>query len=66
MRSIARKLGVANLLEGRVRKAGNELRITAQLIRASDGAHLWSEPYDRKLKDIFECRVRSRRRWRRR
>jgi len=54
MRSIAAKLGVANLLEGSVRKAGEELRITAQLIRASDGVHLWSEIYDRKVNDIFK------------
>jgi TolB-like protein len=54
MRSIATKLGVANLLEGSVRKAEGELRITAQLIRASDGVHLWSEIYDRKLADIFK------------
>ncbi len=43
MRSIAKALGVANLLEGSVRKADMELRVTAQLIRASDGVHLWSE-----------------------
>jgi TolB-like protein/Flp pilus assembly protein TadD len=54
MRSIATKLGVANLLEGSVRKSGGELRITAQLIRASDGVDLWSESYDRKLTDIFK------------
>jgi len=54
MRSIATKLGVANLLEGSVRKAGGQLRITAQLIRASDGVHLWSETYDRKPNDIFK------------
>jgi adenylate cyclase len=54
MRSIALKLGVANLLEGSVRKSGDELRITAQLIRALDGVHLWSEIYDRKLTDIFK------------
>jgi len=54
MRSIAAKLGVANLLEGSVRKAGNELRITAQLIRASDGTHLWSQTYDRSLADVFK------------
>lgn len=54
MRSIAAKLGVAKLLEGSVRKAGTELRITAQLIRASDGAHLWSQTYERKLTDIFK------------
>jgi tetratricopeptide (TPR) repeat protein len=50
---IAEVLGVAHVLEGSVRKAGNALRITAQLIRASDGFHLWSETYDRELKDIF-------------
>jgi TolB-like protein len=54
MRTIATKLGVANLLEGSVRKSGNTLRITVQLIRASDGVHLWSETYDRKLTDIFK------------
>jgi serine/threonine protein kinase len=54
VRSIADKLGVAHLLEGSVRKAGHELRITTQLIRASDGAHLWSETYDRNLDDIFK------------
>ncbi len=54
VRSIAGKLGVANLLEGSVRKAGPELRITAQLIRASDGSHLWSQTYDRSLVDIFK------------
>ena len=54
MRTIAAKLGVANLLEGSVRKAGTDLRITAQLIRASDGVHLWSESYERKLTDIFK------------
>jgi serine/threonine-protein kinase len=54
MRTIAAKLGVANLLEGSVRQAGGTLRITAQLIRASDGAHRWSQIYDRKLNDIFK------------
>jgi adenylate cyclase len=54
MRTIATKLGVANLLEGSVRKAGSTLRITAQLIRASDGVHLWSQIYNRKLNDIFK------------
>lgn len=54
IRTIAEKLGVANVLEGSVRKAGEELRVTAQLIRASDGTHLWSESYDRGLKDIFK------------
>jgi serine/threonine-protein kinase len=53
LRTIARKLGVANILEGSVRKAGNKIRITAQLVKAEDGFHLWSETYDRTLDDIF-------------
>jgi len=53
LRDIGQKLGVATLLEGSVRKAGNRVRITAQLIKASDGFHLWSETYDRVLDDIF-------------
>jgi TolB-like protein len=54
IRTIARTLGVANLLEGSVRKAGNQLRITAQLIRAVDGVDLWSESYERQLTDVFK------------
>ena len=50
---IARKLNVANVLEGSVRKSGDTLRITAQLIRASDSSHLWSQTYDRKMTDVF-------------
>ena len=50
---IARLLNVAHVLEGSVRKAGNEVRITAQLIRADDGYHVWSETWDRMLDDIF-------------
>ena len=50
---IARQLHVAHLLEGSVRKSGNQVRITAQLIHAADGFHMWSETYDRKLDDIF-------------
>ena len=50
---IARTLHVANVLEGSVRKSGDTVRITAQLIRAGDGTHLWSQTYDRKLDDIF-------------
>ena len=53
LRDIGQKLGVATLLEGSVRKAGNRVRITAQLIKAADGFHLWSETYDRVLDDIF-------------
>jgi TolB-like protein/tetratricopeptide (TPR) repeat protein len=54
MRTIAAALGVAHLLEGSVRKAGTAMRITAQLIRASDGVHLWSQTYDRRLTDVFK------------
>ncbi len=54
LRSIAEKLGVAHLLEGSVRKDGNKIRVTAQLIKATDGSHLWSETYDRDLKGIFK------------
>ena len=53
MPSIASKLGVRYVLEGSVRRAGNRVRITAQLIDASSDAHLWSETYDRELEDIF-------------
>jgi TolB-like protein/Flp pilus assembly protein TadD len=51
---IGRQLHVANVLEGSVRKSGDRVRITAQLIRAGEGFHLWSETYDRKLDDIFK------------
>src|ERR1017187_6073643 len=50
---IADELGVQHILEGSVRKGGNRIRITAQLIGAADGFHLWSERYDRELTDIF-------------
>jgi len=53
IREIGKKLDVGKLLEGSVRKAGNKLRITAQLINVSDGYHLWSERYDRELDDVF-------------
>ncbi len=51
--TVAKKLGVAHILEGSVRKAGNRVRITAQLIEAGNDVHLWSETYERKLDDIF-------------
>ena len=54
IRDIAIKLNVDKILEGSVRKSGNRVRITAQLINAADGYHLWSENYDRNLTDIFE------------
>jgi len=50
---IAKKLNVAHVLEGSIRKSGNTIRITTQLIRTSDSTHLWSESYDRPLDDIF-------------
>jgi TolB-like protein len=54
MRVIGEKLGVANLLEGSVRKDGRQLRITTQLINSSTGAHLWSRTYDRELSKVFD------------
>ncbi len=54
IRDIGIQLNVDKLLEGSVRKAGNRVRITAQLINAADGYHIWSETYDRDLTDIFE------------
>jgi serine/threonine protein kinase/Tfp pilus assembly protein PilF len=53
LRVIGQKLDVANILEGSVRKEGNKVRITAQLIQTSDGSHLWSDTYDRELNDVF-------------
>ena len=53
VRQVGRELGVRYVLEGSVRKAGNRVRITAQLIDASDGHHVWAERYDRALEDIF-------------
>ena len=54
VRQIGQKLGVATVLEGSVRKAGNRVRITAQLIKTADGYHIWSETYDSDLDDIFK------------
>jgi len=53
MREIAQRLNVGTLLEGSIRKDGNRLRITVQLIRAEDNSHIWSERFDRNLEDIF-------------
>jgi TolB-like protein/Tfp pilus assembly protein PilF len=53
LRVIGEQLGVAHVLEGSVRKQGDRVRITAQLVKADDGFHLWSETYDRKLDDVF-------------
>jgi adenylate cyclase len=54
VREIGTKLGVANILEGTVRRAGKKVRINVQLINTADGYHTWSEVYDRELEDIFE------------
>ena len=53
-REIGDRLGVDTLLEGSVRMAGNQLRIMAQLIDVADGCHIWSQRFDRELRDIFE------------
>jgi serine/threonine-protein kinase len=53
IRRIAESLGVSNILEGSVRRAGNRIRVVAQLINAVDGYHVWSERYDRELTDVF-------------
>jgi TolB-like protein len=53
IREIGRKLDVRTVLEGSIRKVGNQLRVTAQLINIADGYHLWSDTYDRKLNDVF-------------
>lgn len=53
IREIGRKLGVETLLEGSIRKAGDRIRITAQLIKVEDGSHLWSDHFDREARDVF-------------
>jgi len=58
LRTVARSLSVAHVLEGSVRKQGDKVRITAQLIQADDGYHLWSETYDGDLKDVFALQER--------
>jgi TolB-like protein/Tfp pilus assembly protein PilF len=52
--TIARRLMVGNVLEGSVRRVGDQVRITVQLVRADNGYHLWSETYDRKVDDVFK------------
>ena len=54
VKRVAQELGVRYVLEGSVRKAGNRIRVTAQLIDAATGLHVWAERYDRKLEDIFD------------
>jgi TolB-like protein/class 3 adenylate cyclase/Tfp pilus assembly protein PilF len=58
LRTIGKALAVAHVLEGSVRKQGDKVRITAQLIQAEDGYHLWSETYDGDLSDVFELQER--------
>jgi TolB-like protein len=58
IQDIGRELNVAYVLEGSVRKQGDRVRITAQLIKSSDGFHIWSETYDGELSDIFELQDR--------
>jgi TolB-like protein/predicted Ser/Thr protein kinase len=53
VREVGNKLDVGTVLEGSVRKAGNKLRITAQLVNVADGYHIWSERYDREMEDVF-------------
>jgi len=54
IREIGRILDVETLLEGSIRKYGNRVRITAQLVKGADGSHIWSERYDRNMKDVFD------------
>lgn len=54
LREIARQLGVANILEGSVQKASDQVRISVQLINALNDSHMWAETYDRKLSDVFQ------------
>ena len=53
LRQVGREIGVRHVLEGSVRRGGNRVRITAQLVDAANGAHLWAERFDRDLADIF-------------
>ena len=53
VREIGRKLGVSHIVEGSIRRDGEQVRVTAQLIRVADGFHLWSETYDRELESVF-------------
>jgi adenylate cyclase len=59
VRQIARELGVGYLLEGSVRRSAGRVRVTAQLIEAETGNHIWAERYDRNLSEIFAVQVRS-------
>ncbi len=54
IRDVGKELGVSNILEGSIRRAGDDLKITAQLVRTKDGFHLWSQTYDRRMENVFE------------
>ena len=54
LREIAKQLGVANILEGSVQKAADQVRVNVQLINAQTDSHLWADTYDRKVTDMFE------------
>jgi adenylate cyclase len=58
-RAVGRELGVRSVLEGSIRRAGQRVRIAAQLIDAETGGHLWADRYDRDLTDIFEVQART-------
>jgi adenylate cyclase len=58
VKEVGHELGVRYVLEGSVQKAGDKVRINAQLIEATSGHHLWAEHFDRDLKDLFACRMR--------
>jgi TolB-like protein len=60
VRNVSRELGVRYVLEGSVRRAGNRIRVTGQLIEATTGAHVWASRFDRDLADIFTVRTPSR------
>ena len=57
VKDVAEKLRVSHVLEGSVRKYGNKIRVTCQLIKASDGFHVWAESYDRQLEDLFDIQT---------
>jgi len=63
VRQVARELGVRYVLEGSVRRAGDRVRLTAQLIDASTGGHLWAERFDGELADVFDLQDRITERW---
>ena len=63
IRQVGRELGVRYVLEGSVRKAGNRVRITGQLIDAATGAHLWADRFDGALEDVFDLQDRVTRTW---